>query len=49
MDITVPADRFALGELLREYENVHVEVERIIPVGADVITYSGSRTPTERR
>ncbi|RBI60814.1 bacterio-opsin activator [halophilic archaeon] len=36
-DITVPADQFALGQLLDEYPDIEIELERIVPLREGVI------------
>lgn len=36
-DITVPADRFALGRLLDEYPDSKIELERLVPLHSGII------------
>lgn len=36
-DIAVPADQFALGMLFEAYPDIHIELERIVPLRAGVI------------
>lgn len=36
-DIAVPADQFALGQLLEEYPEIEIELERIVPLREGII------------
>ena len=37
IDITIPADQFALGRLLDEFPNIDIELERIVPLREGII------------
>ena len=37
VDITVPADRFELGHLFREFPEIEVELERVVPLQEAII------------
>jgi predicted DNA binding protein len=36
-DITIPADSFALGQILDAYSNVSIRLERIVPLQSEII------------
>lgn len=38
-DISVPAPAFRLGQLLEEYPNIEIELERIVPLRDSIIPY----------
>jgi len=37
--ISVPPNDFVLGRTLREHESIHVEIERVVPLGEDLAPY----------
>jgi len=47
-DIRVPADQFPLGRILREYPDVEIELERIVPTRREVIPLFWVETESEQ-
>lgn len=43
-ELTVPADRFSLGQILRNHQDVHIELTQFVPVGDSLVPYFWAET-----
>jgi len=47
-DIRIPADQFPLGRILREYPDIEIELERIVPTRREIIPLFWVATESEQ-